>query len=117
MTVHIIKVKKKCKCLHLNLLFSLPVQAGIPDAVLLYLSHLPVRLGQVSSSLQVAHSSGLHALSGGAFCGHGAQAAAPPALCGPQPQPHSTGLGEDGSRGGQQEITANIGLPQSQTQN
>lgn len=60
------------------------------------------------------HSSGLHALSGGAYCGVGAQAAAPPALCGPQPQPHSTGLGEDWSRGREQQITANIGLSQLQ---
>lgn len=94
----------------LTCLFSLPVQAGIPDIILLYLSHLPVRLEQVPSSLllQMVHSSELHALSGGAFCGAGAQAAGPPALRGPQPHPHSTGLGEDWSGGWQQQITANI---------
>lgn len=102
----------------LTCFLCLPVQAGIPDSVLLYLAHLPVWLEQVPLShfLQMVHSSGLHAQSGGALCGDRAQAADPPALCGPQPHPHSTGLGEGRSRGRQQEITANVELLQLQTQ-
>lgn len=108
----------QCKGICLNLFFCLPVQAGIPDTVLLYLSHLPVWLGQVPLShfLQMVHSSRLHAQSGSALCGDRAQAADPPALCGPQPHSHSTGLGEGRSRGWQQEITANVELLQLQTQ-
>lgn len=78
-----------CKTHCFSLFFCL-VQAGIPDSVLLYTSHLPVWLGQVPSPLllQMVHSSSLHALPGGAIGGVGAQAAAPPPLRGPQPQPH-----------------------------
>ncbi len=95
-----------------NLFFSFVVQAGIPDIVLLHISHLPVRLGQVPSLLllQMVHSSGLHALSGGAVCGVGVQSPSPPSLCRPQPHSHQTGLGEDRSRGREQEIPAYIEL-------
>lgn len=101
----------------LTCFFCPPVQTWIPDSVLLYLPHLPIRLEQIPQSghLQMVHSSSLHARSGGAHCSDRAQAADPHALCGPQPHPHSKRLGEDGSRG-EQEVTANIELGQIQTQ-
>lgn len=104
--------------MYLNLFFSFPVQAGIPDVILLHLSHLPVWLEQVpfTQLLQMVHASSLYALSGGAYCGDSAQTVDTPALCGPQPHPHSTGLGEDWSRGWQQEFAADIGLLKLQMQ-
>lgn len=102
----------------LNLRVSLSVQDGIPDAVLLHVSHIPVWLEPVPLSLhlQMVHSSRLHAQSRGAFCGAGAQAADRPALRGPHAHPHPTRLGEDRSKGRHQEITADIGLSQLQAQ-
>lgn len=78
-------------------MFFFPVQAGIHHIVLLHLSHLPVRLGQIPLPLylQVVQSSWIHAFTGGSHSGAGSQTVAPPALCGQKPHSNSTGLGED----------------------
>lgn len=89
---------------------SLSVQTGIPHRVLLYLSHLPVWLGQVPSALwlQMVHSSSLLTLFSGALFVDCAKAAAPAALRQPQPYAHSTGLGEERCRGRECESAAHI---------
>lgn len=96
----------------LSLFFCLAVQAGIPDALLLYLAHLPVRLQKVPlpSHIQMVHSSRLHAQCGGAHRGDRAQTGAPPALRGQQSRPHPTGLGEEQSASRKQENAPHVKL-------
>lgn len=85
----------------ISFFFCFSVEAGPPDPDDMHSTWLPLRLEQISSCLylQVVHSSGLHAVSDCAFCGAGAQGAAPPPLRGPNPDPHSTGLGEEPAKG------------------
>ena len=85
------------------LLSCLLVQAGPPHVVALHAPHLPVWLEQVPEPLhlQVVDPAGLHAVSGGAFRGPGPQAADGAALCGPEPGPHTAGLGADGAGRGE----------------
>uniref|UniRef100_A0A8C5B0C1 Metalloreductase STEAP4-like n=1 Tax=Gadus morhua TaxID=8049 RepID=A0A8C5B0C1_GADMO len=93
-----------------------PVQAGPPHVVALHAPHLPVWLEQVPEPLhlQVVDPAGLHAVSGGAFRGPGPQAADGAALCGPEPGPHTAGLGADGAGGRGHKATNGIGGAQIQ---
>ena len=98
------------------LLSCLLVQAGPPHVVALHAPHLPVWLEQVPEPLhlQVVDPAGLHAVSGGAFRGPGPQAADGAALCGPEPGPHTAGLGADGAGGRGHKATNGIGGAQIQ---
>lgn len=83
----------------LCIFFSSSVQAWIHHIILLHLSHLPLRLGQIPLPLhlQVVHSSWIHAFAGGSHSGAASQTVAPPALRGQKSHSNSTGLGEDRS--------------------
>lgn len=68
----------------------------------MHVAWLHLRLEQIPSTLdlQMVHSSRLHAVSDCAVCGAGAQGAAPPPVRGPNPNSHSTRLGEDAAQRG-----------------
>ena len=95
---------------HSALLSRLLVQTGPPDVVLLHAPHLPVWMGPFPAPfhLQVVDPAGLHAVSGGALRGSGPQAADSAALHGPQPGPHTAGLGEERARGRGHQTTHGI---------
>lgn len=79
----------------------LSVKAGPPESAHMYRTWLLLWLGHISQDLhlQVVQPSRIHALSDCAIRGAGGQGSAPAPLCGPNPNPHSTRLGEDSAQG------------------